>query len=187
MEHLSIAFVAEYMYCNRASFYFLTGSENGEEENPYIQRGRGVHKNIDLPGKRYRRDFEERTGVFIKSFTYGLIGKADLIRIYQEEIVPVEYKSGDYKEAECHRFQLALQGLCIQEQFDKPVTTGFVYFYQTNQVKQYDLHDYYPKARDTLAEIRDKLGQEDIRQFSKISTPSCKHCSFYDICMPDIR
>ena len=187
MEILSIAYLAEYLYCQRASFYFLTGSENGEEENPYIQRGRGVHAKIDLPGKRYREGFEERKGVFVKSFELGLIGKTDLLRIYEDEIVPVEYKSGDHKVTEYHQFQLALQALCIQEQLHKPVKKGYVYFYQVNQLQEYDLESYYSKAIDTLQEVREKLKSEDITQFKQINKPSCVNCSFYDICMPDIE
>ncbi len=187
METLSIAYLAEYIYCQRSSFYFLTGSENGEEENKYIQRGRGVHSKIDIPGKRYRDGFEERKGVFVKSFEYGLIGKTDLIRIYGTEVVPVEYKSGEAKTTEYHQFQLALQALCIMEQLQKPVTKGFVYFYQVNQLVEYNLQEYFPKARDTLTDVREKLKSENITQFQKINKPSCVNCSFYDICMPDIH
>lgn len=188
MDHfLSLAWVAEYLYCQRASFYFLTGSENGEEENVFIQRGRGVHMNADLPGKRYRDSFKEHTAVFIRSFKHKLTGKADLIREYNSHIIPVEYKSGALKESEFHKFQLGLQALCIAEQMNKPVTAGFVYFYQVNKLKEYFLDEPYLKSVvETVQQIHTKLYTQDINKFKKVNLPSCVHCSFFNICLPEI-
>jgi CRISPR-associated exonuclease Cas4 len=188
MDHfLPLAWVAEYLYCQRASFYFLTGSENGEEENVFIQRGRGVHMHADLPGKRYRGSFKEHTAVYIRSFEHKLTGKADLIREYDTHIIPVEYKSGDWKESEFHKFQLGLQALCISEQMKKPVPAGFVYFYQVNKLQEYSFDEpYLQTAIETVRELHTKLHTHDINLFKKVNLPSCVHCSFFDICLPEI-
>jgi len=186
-EMLHIYAVSEYAYCQRSAFYSLIGSEEGNNDNAYIQRGRGVHGKVDEPGKRYRQDFEERKGVYIKSYAYGLTGKADLLRVYENEIVPVDYKSGHTKTADFHRFQLTLQALCIEEQMETPVKTGLIYFYQVNETREYDVEAFKPEAKRLLQEIREKLEAGDITAFKQVALPSCVNCSFYDICMPELN
>lgn len=182
---LPIAFVAEYLYCQRSSFYYLSGAENGEEENPYIQSGRAIHSNTDIKGSRYRDQFKEVTGVRLVNYHYGLVGKADLVRELEDELIPVEYKSGQLKRAENHRFQLILQSFCLRDQFCKQIRKGVVYFYEVNECCEYEFSSKeFKKAEDTLMEIREKLSIGNISLFGKISQQSCVHCSFYNICMP---
>ncbi len=184
---LPIAWVAEYLYCQRASFYFLTGFENGEEENVYIQSGRGVHLNIDIPGKRYRASYSEAKAVTLWSANIGLIGKADVIRIYSDSIIPIEYKSGTVKKSDFHKFQLTLQAICIEEQLKKQVKEGFVYFYQLNTHQRYLITQKdKAKAKSVLVELRSKLEKVDIKTFQKLNLSNCLNCSFYDICIPQL-
>lgn len=184
---LPIAFVAEYKYCQRAAFYFLTGSENGEEENIYVQAGRSVHAKIDIKGKRYRSGFEEYKNIHLKSFDYGLVGKSDLVRIYSGEAIPIEYKSGFKKKSEYHKFQLLLQSLCIKEQMGLQVGRAAVYFYQVNKLVEYDLaSEDFENAVQTITELRRDLSRHSIKNFKQINLPNCRNCSFYDICMPNL-
>lgn len=185
---LDIYAIAEYLYCPRASFYFITGSEDGQEENNFMQRGRSVHQNIDLPGKRYREGFHELKGIYLKSLTYGIKGKADLVREYNYFLVPVEYKSGSFKDSEFHKFQLTLQAICLEEQLNKLVTEAFVYFYQVNKSQKYEISELDKEnVIKKLKEIREKLEKPNINDFKQVNKPNCSNCSFYDICMPDIK
>jgi len=185
LEMLPIAFIAEYKYCQRAAFYFLTGAENGEEENSFIQSGRTVHLNVDISGKHYRTGFEEAKSVRLLNYQYGLIGKTDLIREYSNDLIPVEYKSGAFKRLRFHKFQLLLQALCLQKQYHKRIKKGFVYFYQVNKLCKYVLSkEDYSQTIKILKELRKKLLKGDISLFLKVNLPNCIHCSFYDICIP---
>lgn len=185
---IDIYLLAEYAYCQRASFYMITGYEDGQEENCYIQRGREYHFKIDIAGKRYRDYYQEFKSLNIKSYKHLIKGKTDLVRIYKNFAIPVEYKSGNYQEADSHRFQLFLQGLCIEEQLNTNVNEGIVYFYRINKSLKYRFScEYRSEALNMIEEFKNKLSSNNILNFKQLNKQNCINCSFYDICIPNVK
>src|SRR3989304_6360050 len=122
---LMLSALQHYAYCPRQ--FALIHIEQAWEENRFTAEGRVLHERVDSGVAEQRHGVRSERGVLLRSETYRLTGKMDLLEIEQgnpPKYFPVEYKRGKPKVEDWDRIQLCAQALCIEEMRHAPVAEG---------------------------------------------------------------
>lgn len=93
-------------------------------DNEHTAKGTILHKNADERGYETVREAKCLHALPLYSEKYGLNGKADIVEIRCDEVIPVEYKKGKKREFDNDNIQLAAQALCLEEMFETQIN-GF--------------------------------------------------------------
>ena len=138
-------------------------------------------------------------GLFVKSSELGLAGVCDVVEFRQDETgvplhgesgiwlpIPVEYKRGKSKEGACDRLQVCAQAMCLEEMLGCDISSGFLFYRQTQSREQVSLTD------DLRLEVRESA-IEMHRLFDRGVIPNarkkrvCLACSLIDECLPAMQ
>jgi CRISPR-associated exonuclease Cas4 len=136
----------------------------------------------------------------VHSSRLGVSGQCDVVEFARDEEngVPlfgrkgkwspmvVEYKRGKSKADDCDRLQLALQAICLEEMLACPqMQQSCVYYGETKHREYVDLTD---ELRDNAEAMIAEMHEYYKRRFTpKVkASKSCKRCSLYDLCLPNI-
>jgi CRISPR-associated exonuclease Cas4 len=152
-------------------------------DNQYTLEGTGLHDRVHTLGSGQREDTWQVRAIWLKSDTYGLVGKADLIEEQNGQLFPVEYKRGHKGDFDNDALQVCAQALCLEDMTGQPVTQGYVYYAQTHQRQPIAIDDELrSQAIATLQSIQTlfQTGQMPLA----IYTPRCRGCSLYECCLP---
>jgi CRISPR-associated exonuclease Cas4 len=89
-------------------------------ENAETAHGRIEHERVDEPGGRRERGVRRVTGLALRSFALGVVGRADVVEFHHAgqapgQVVPVEHKHGKPKRHDGDRVQLCAQGMALEE------------------------------------------------------------------------
>lgn len=176
-----ISALQHYLFCPRQCA--LIHIERVWTENSATVEGHLLHERVD--GGRPDRRAGVRTvrGLVLRSFAYGLFGKADAVELHGKVPYPVEYKRGRPKAHRADEVQLCAQALCLEEMFDQTVSEGALFYGQTRRHTEVTFDaELRALTADIAAATRDMINSG--RTPPPCETPACRGCSMTDICQP---
>lgn len=181
-DPIMLSALQHWSYCPRQCA--LIHLEQAFDENVHTMRGNAVHERVDMAGFETFEGMKSERALPVWSERLGLTGKCDVVEFHPDgRIYPVEYKHGK-KRAQTHDdLQLAVQAMCLEEMFGKPVTKGAIYHHSSRRRREVKIT---PELRrlveDAISSIRAMLAS------GKLPPPAndarCKECSLNDICQP---
>lgn len=182
-EIISISALNQFVFCPRRCA--LMHVEGIWSDNEHTAKGTILHKNADEKG--YETDGKAKLlrALPLFSHKYGLSGKADIVEVHQDEIIPVEYKKGKRREFDNDNIQLMAQALCLAEMFKKNVARGFIYHAASKRRREVIFDENLRNETISVIEaVRELLAFETIpaAEFK----PRCNGCSLYGTCLPKL-
>jgi len=180
-----ISALQHYVYCPRQCG--LIHVDDVWHENLYTVRGNILHEKVDTDTYETRGTKKTVRGLRIHSFNLGIVGRCDVVEFRDtktgEEVMPVEFKSGEPKDDISDKVQLCAQVFCLEEMLNVRITHG-AFFYgkiRRRNVVEID-NELRSQTGDIITSVRSIVS-------SKIVPPAeysnkCRNCSLYDICQP---
>jgi CRISPR-associated protein Cas4 len=152
-----------------------------------MQRGQEQHEQL-IRSRTYAHegDFEKYYNLYIRDEELGLIGLIDYLESDGDELIPVEYKTGNPQDGtatDYHRAQLIAQALLIERYFRRVVRKVKVIYEKLKDPVIYEISGE-DKVRlfRQLDEIRGIITQE----LMPVPTPheaKCQDCEFWRVCL----
>lgn len=181
IDYVPIAALNQYSYCpHRCWRMFCIGEF---VDNQYTIEGTSLHEQVHTLGEGYRGETWQIRAVWLKSETYQLIGKADLIEESQGSWYPIEYKRGKKGEFDNDELQVCAQALCLQEMTGKAIDQGYLYYAQSHQRVPVEITpSLRAEAISTIAAVLTllKTGKMPLPNYTK----RCQGCSLSGQCLP---
>ena len=184
-DFIMISALQHYVYCPRQCA--LIHVEDAWNENVFTVRGNILHEKVDTDTYETRGTKKTIRGLRIHSFQFGLVGRCDVVEFRDlktgEEVMPVEFKSGEPKEDISDRVQLCAQVFCLEEMLNTKITQG-TFFYgkiRRRNVVEID-NELRAQTESIIASVR-KIVSKKIIPLAEYSA-KCRNCSLQDICQP---
>ncbi|MCR4443288.1 MAG: CRISPR-associated protein Cas4 [Peptococcaceae bacterium] len=198
-ELLPVSALQHLVFCKRQ--WALIHLEQVWEENVLTIEGKQMHEKTDEIEREVRGDVITVRGLHIRSYKYGLVGKADVvefIRISNKETLegvsikgqeglwrpmPVEYKHGKPKTDICDEIQLCAQAMCLEEMLAVSIPRGALFY---GKPRRRSAIDFTKRLRERTEEAAVDLHRMTIEQ----KTPEaqfekkCLSCSLLKLCLP---
>ncbi len=184
-DFISISALQHYVYCPRQCA--LIHVEDAWSENLFTVRGEILHEKVDTDTYETRGDIKTVRGLRIHSFTYGLVGRCDVVEYRKTKtgmiVFPVEYKSGKPKENISDMVQLCAQTLCLEEMLETRIEKA-AFFY--GKIRRRSIIEINKKLRleteNIISEVRKIVSSKIIPSAEYES--KCRNCSLQSICQP---
>ena len=176
--------VNTYLYCPRRCYYEYV--QNEFESNVHTILGDQVHENVDEFGEEERRGkIIYKSAKFISDM-YGVVLKVDTVEENGDEIYPVEYKKGKKGLWKNDKYQMALQGMLLEEKIKRPVTKGFIYYVGSKERVEFKITD---KIKEEIIITIDAIRKlyTSMKIPEGVDDNRCKYCSINNICLPRER
>ncbi|MCF6334832.1 MAG: CRISPR-associated protein Cas4 [Spirochaetales bacterium] len=187
-ELIPISVLQHYSFCPRQ--VALIHLEQLWEENMYTAQGNALHERVDVVHHELRKNVRTEYGMAIRSLTYGLIGKADVIEFElrtdnsYKSIIPIEFKRGKQKIKDHDRVQLYAQALCLEETFQVSIPEGQFYYLQEHRRSTVEFtNELKINTKHIISNSMELLLSEKTPQ-AHYDKKRCDRCSLKDICMP---
>ncbi len=184
-DFILISALQHYVYCPRQCA--LIHVEDVWRENLYTTRGNILHEKVDTDTYETRGTLKTIRGLRIHSFHFGIVGRCDVVEFRQsktgEEILPVEFKSGEPKENISDKVQLCAQVFCLEEMLNTKITHG-AFFYgkiRRRNVVEID-NELRSQTESIIASVREIVSKKIVP--SAEYAPKCRNCSLQSICQP---
>ncbi len=177
----------QFEYCPRIVFY-NTVMPVERKITVKMERGKDEEFKLDaLEKRRTLRRYELATGerhfhVWLDSPKLALSGKLDLLIVSAKGHFPVDFKYTRGRPHRNHLFQLTGYALLVEEKFQTPVGTGFIYLAPLQEIIAINLTR--PLKEQTvnfLAEIRGMI-REGILPPPTPVRARCQECEFRNYC-----
>jgi CRISPR-associated exonuclease Cas4 len=184
---LTVNDLKQYQYCPRIVFF---NTVMPVERKSTIKMERGKEEELRLDSlekrrtlKRYELDSgERRFHVPLKSTKLGLSGKLDLLIASPKGFFPVDFKYTRGRPHHNHRIQLAGYSLLVEDNFNSPVETGFVYLAPIQQVVAISMTEQLKnQAREIMGKVRSVI-RDGIMPDATQSRARCEDCEFRNYC-----
>lgn len=189
---IRISDVLEYLFCPRFIYYiYCLDIPQHEEKRFKVLKGREVHETRKLTNRDYvRRKLNctrKESDVFIASKRNHIKGIVDEILFMEDgTAAPLEYKFAEYKDKvfKTYKFQLVLQALLIQENYNIKVNRAYLCFTRSNSlVKEIEIiPSDFKKAEKIIQEILD-IVQKGLYPKTSKSSSKCVDCCYRNICV----
>jgi CRISPR-associated exonuclease Cas4 len=186
-DTLFLSALNHYLYCPRRCA--LIHIEQMWTENVFTAEGRIMHTNVHEEGIQNLKNIRVERGVLLRSFEFGLIGKADVVEFHKVEggkqwlPFPVEYKHGKPKQNNCDKVQLCAQALCLEEMLKTRIECGALFYGKTRHRLDVVFDDVLrDETREVVKQLR--IFIEAGKTPAPVYTPKCKSCSFFEECLP---
>jgi len=140
-DTFTVSDLKQYTYCPRVVWYTYC-LPLLRPETAKMQESRLRHEEErDREARRSLRPYglpegERRCDVPLASAALGLTGRADLVIVTADEVIPVDYKLTRHATAPHFRLQLAAYGLMLEEAVGLPARRGFVYSMWTREAEE---------------------------------------------------
>ena len=184
MEYsIPISALQHYAFCPRQCAYIHI--EQVWSDNYLTAKGSQLHERVHSSETETRGNTRTERGVQVCSEKLGVHGQLDLLEVDLSSgaVMPVEYKRGKPKVADCDRVQLCAQVLCLEEMTGRRIDKAAIWYWQVRRREWIDIDD--GLRTSTLAIInatKKLLGTGKLPE--AIYSTSCKACSFLDRCSP---
>ncbi len=187
MTRLRVNDIKQYFYCPRIVFYQY--SMPVEKKSTWkMERGKVEEDRIDeLEKRRKLAEYRLAEGkrhfhVWLASDRLGLSGKLDLLIESPAGLFPVDFK---YTTGEPHRnhvAQLCGYALLLEDRYQKPVDSGFIYLIPKDDAVAVDLT---PELKAETLRILEDIGRMIDRERMPPPTPlrqRCADCEYKNFC-----
>lgn len=182
--YIEASAVNTFLYCPRRCYYEYI--QNEFESNVHTILGDQVHENVDEFGEEERRGKVIYKSVKLISDKYGVVLKVDIVEVNGNEIYPVEYKKGKKALWKNDKYQMALQGMLLEEKLNRPINKGYMYYVGSKERVEFKITD---KVKEeiinTIEAIRNLYNSMKIPE--GVDDNRCKYCSINNICLPKER
>ena len=194
-DFIMISALQHYVYCPRQCA--LIHVEDAWNENLFTVRGNLLHEKVDTDTYETRGTLKTIRGLRIHSFQYGIVGRCDVVEFRKaqpkadeppaqktgEEVMPVEFKSGEPKENISDKVQLCAQVLCLEEMLNTKITHG-AFFY--GKIRRRNIVEIDNKLRSQtesiIASVRELVSKKIVPP--AVYEAKCRNCSLQTICQP---
>ena len=184
-DFIMISALQHYVYCPRQCG--LIHVDDVWHENVFTVRGNILHEKVDTDTYETRGTKRTVRGLRIHSFVHGIVGRCDVVEFSEtktgEEVMPVEFKSGEPKEDSSDKVQLCAQALCLEEMLSTKITHG-AFFY--GKIRRRDVVEIDNELRlqteSIITSVREIVSKK-ILPAAEYSA-KCRNCSLQDICQP---
>ena len=120
-----ISAIEHYAYCPRQCA--LIHCDGVWSDNAHTVRGSHAHRRVDSGRHRRERGRQVLRAIPLWSERLGLSGRADAVEMEQEEVHPVEYKTG-VRHGKTADLQICAQAMCLEEMLDVDIPHGYVWY-----------------------------------------------------------
>lgn len=183
---IQLSAIQHYAFCKRQCA--LIHIEQVWIENYFTAEGKQMHDKAHEEAIENRKGIRIERGIPLRSSTYGLSGKADVVEYHKIEnkkwiIFPVEYKRGRPKKDDCDKVQLCAQAFCLEEMAKQTIYEGALYYGKTKHRYEVEFDDILRvKTAYIIAETRAFIEQRITPKpnYSK----KCESCSLLEVCIP---
>jgi CRISPR-associated exonuclease Cas4 len=154
----------------------------------FTVRGEILHEKVDTDTYETRGTLKTVRGLRIHSARLGIVGRCDVVEFRkgkndQEEVLPVEFKSGEPKDDVSDKVQLCAQVLCLEEMLNTTITQG-AFFY--GKIRRRNLVEIDTELRtqteEIIASVHEIVSQKKVP--AARYNEKCRNCSLEEICMP---
>ena len=196
-DYLMLSGIQHFSFCRRQ--WALIHIEQQWEENVRTLEGKFMHENAHNPNFREKRkDVLSVRAMKVFSRTLGVSGECDVVEFHRVEegikmqvyevmyyVVPVEYKRGAPKSYDADELQLTAQAMCLEEMLLTSIEKGFLFYGETRHRAEVFFSD---EMRGKVKDIFEEMHSYYKRAYTpKVRMKaSCKQCSLYNLCMPQL-
>lgn len=208
-DFIMISALQHYVYCPRQCG--LIHVDDVWQENVFTVRGNILHEKVDTDTYETRGNTKTVRGLRIHSYKFGITGRCDVVEFRQriktaghsaldaeskgkerdsgfrrnddQEVLPVEFKSGEPKEDISDKVQLCAQAICLEEMLNTKITQG-AFFY--GKIRRRNIVEIDEELRTQTEKII--FAVREIVTSKKIPVAEyqtkCRNCSLQSICQP---
>jgi len=184
---IPLSALQHYLYCPRQCA--LIHVEQAWAEDGATAEGRLMHERVDTGRPDRRAGVRTVRGMAIRSFTLGVVGKADAVEFHGSGpaavAYPVEYKRGKPKSHRADEVQLCAQAICLEEMLATRVAEGALFYGETRRRLVVDFDD-------ALRTLTADVARDARAMIAAGRTPpphymaGCRKCSLQDLCAPKV-
>ncbi|KSV18990.1 CRISPR-associated protein Cas4 [Dehalococcoides mccartyi] len=172
------------------------------QDNQLTFEGNELHKSTHQPQSHKRKQIMTSRSLSLRSLQLGLIGMADTVEFHPRSKAEggvriascgghyfphiVEYKRGKAKPGNCDLIQICAQAICLEEMLDIKMNEAEIFYGQTRRRHKVMLCAELRNETARLAHQMHQILNSGIVPHAKYK-PSCKQCSLFDICAPQIN
>ena len=184
-DFIMISALQHYVYCPRQCG--LIHVEDAWHENLYTVRGNILHEKVDTDTYETRGTLKTVRGLRIHSVEYGIVGRCDVVEFREsktgDEILPVEFKSGEPKEDISDKVQLCAQAFCLEEILNTTIKRG-AFFY--GRIRRRDVveidNELRSQTKSIIGSVREIVSKKVVPTADY--SVKCRNCSLENICQP---
>lgn len=177
----------QFEYCPRIVFY-NTVMPVDRKSTLKMQRGKEVEFTLDaLEKRRTLKRYQLSSGerhfhVSLHSPALGLSGKLDLLIVSSAGFFPVDFKFSRGRPRHNHVIQLAGYALLLEDRYNVPVRTGFIYMTPIQEVVRVNLTPGLKEITlNRLEEIRQMIREGILPPPTPVRN-RCQDCEFRNYC-----
>jgi CRISPR-associated exonuclease Cas4 len=185
-DYIQLSALQHYVFCPRQCG--LIHVEDVWQENVFTVRGDILHEKVDTDTYETRGTLKTVRGLRIHSTRLGIVGQCDVVEFRkskneQEEVLPVEFKSGEPKEDISDKVQLCAQVLCLEEMLNAKIAQGAFFYGKIRRRVQVEIDDELRKqTEEIIAAVHDIVSQKKVP--AACYNEKCRNCSLEETCMP---
>lgn len=189
---ITVSDVMEYLFCPRFIYFMCClGIPQREEKRYKVLKGRELHETREKVNKSYIRKKLQCVGkevsVYLASRKYHLKGEVDEVLFLDDgTAAPLDYKFAEFKEVlfRTHKYQSALYGLMIADNYGVEVNRGFVCYTRSNHlVKEVKFRDKdFERSIAMVNEILEIIQKGFYPKGTKYKA-RCVDCTYRNICV----
>lgn len=184
-DFIMISALQHYVYCPRQCG--LIHVDDVWHENVFTVRGSILHEKVDTDTYETRGTKRTVRGLRIHSFRLGITGRCDVVEFKEtktsEEIMPVEFKSGEPKDDISDKVQLCAQVFCLEEMLNVEIMQG-AFFY--GKIRRRDVVEIDNELRlqteSIISSVREIVSKKIVPTAEY--SAKCRNCSLLDVCQP---
>jgi CRISPR-associated exonuclease Cas4 len=153
----------------------------------FTVRGEILHEKVDTDTYETRGAKKTVRGLRIHSSRLGIVGRCDVVEFREkkdgEDVLPVEFKSGEPKEDISDKVQLCAQVLCLEEMLTTTVMQGAFFYGKIRRRNLVEIDESLRKqTEDIITAVHEMVKTKRIppAEYSQ----KCRNCSLEEVCMP---
>ncbi len=184
-DYIQISALQHYVYCPRQCG--LIHVENAWNDNMFTVRGEIMHEKVDTDTYEARGTKKTVHGLRIHSQRLGIVGRCDVVEFRDtangEEVLPVEFKSGEPKEDISDKVQLCAQVLCLEEMLRINISKAAFFYGKIRRRNQIEINtELRNQTENIITAVHDIISSKKIptAEYSR----KCRNCSLEEVCMP---
>lgn len=187
-DYLMLSGLQHWVFCKHQCG--LIHLEQVWAENRLTLEGQDLHQNVDQGKAERRGALRIERNVPLISHRLQLAGRADVVEFHLDAATkhwqpfPVEYKRGKPKAGLEDKMQLCAQAMCLEEQFNCPISTGSLFYGKQQRRLEVVLDEALRQETINAAE-----GFHAMMNAQKLPPtewgPKCQNCSLREICLPE--